>query len=549
MLTMLKIYYNFNFSIYSNFLMAHLNSYANVATLFANIDSIKKYPEFTEVCEFIRYADWNSFTLRNVSISGKECLKSSGSNTQGTQGGQGLRIPSCFGIIAIQLLAASSRHDDESHTANAYNPRLANLLGIKENNLQQKYSSAQKEIYRVFKIWCEENNFIITFSDTKGKYVCYPLSLALLHRKDLDSLHYCFASGNFQPKNEIFFDDFQKNFSHLLGIIEQIAPAVARKYERAEDWRKKAIVKQIYTELLNWDGTYASPNDKKQSRIEKHPVLQEYSLYWVKFANQSPEFYCNENIAAIPYCGLYSQDPSNCYKWNFLPNSQLSRQLKQPCIWVFTTDDATSLFLKKSGMKICSFDNCKICELTADIIARMLQEFHDDFGGRAALRLTGGIRLGIRNWMEGAGPIIENDNLPNDFAWLFCEGRPQEKISISAQELQHYPAGEYTLRYHPDAPPIYFKISPPCECKDRLSFGGWLFKDGFFQPGEDSEIHCHALDFGKLPLDLFSLQDDGEANPIQDWMMLATGQKISQHPTESVLHKILRRSHSGIRNW
>ena len=50
--------------------MAHLNSYANVATLFANIDSIKKYPEFTEVCEFIRYADWNSFILRNVSISG-----------------------------------------------------------------------------------------------------------------------------------------------------------------------------------------------------------------------------------------------------------------------------------------------------------------------------------------------------------------------------------------------------------------------------------------------------------------------------------------------
>lgn len=140
---MLKIYYNFNFSIYSNFLMAHLNSYANVATLFANIDSIKKYPEFTEVCEFIRYADWNSFTLRNVSISGKACLKSSGTHTQEVQGGQGLRIPACFGIIAIQLLAASSRHDDEFYTANAYNPRLANLLGIKENNLQQKYSSAQ----------------------------------------------------------------------------------------------------------------------------------------------------------------------------------------------------------------------------------------------------------------------------------------------------------------------------------------------------------------------------------------------------------------------
>ena len=272
MLTMLKIYYNFNFSIYSNFLMAHLNSYANVATLFANIDSIKNYPEFTEVCEFIRYADWrNFFTLRNVPISGKECLKSSGFNTQGVHGGQGLRIPSCFGIIAIQLLAASSRHDDEFYTANAYNPRLANLLGIKENNLQQKYSSAQKEIYRVFKIWCEENNFIITFSDTKGKYVCYPLSLALLHRKDLDSLHYCFASGNFQPKNEIFFDDFQKNFSHLLGIIKRFAPAVARKYERAEGWRKNAIDKQIYTELLNWDGTYVSPNDK--NNLESKSIL------------------------------------------------------------------------------------------------------------------------------------------------------------------------------------------------------------------------------------------------------------------------------------
>ena len=63
MLTMSKIYSNFNCRIYSNFLMAHLNSYANVATLFANIDSIKKYPEFTEVCEFIRYADWNSLYL------------------------------------------------------------------------------------------------------------------------------------------------------------------------------------------------------------------------------------------------------------------------------------------------------------------------------------------------------------------------------------------------------------------------------------------------------------------------------------------------------
>ena len=163
-----NVYVKFNKWIFEKYFLNHLNSYANVATLLTNIAQIRDFPDFSRICQYIAGENWELFcSIPSTSVLAKE----------GLEAGH-CRVPLCLGVIAVQLLAASARHDDELYTAVAYNPRLCNLLEISQNSLQQKYASAQENLYRIFQKWCEENNLLFVIPEISGNYhrhVRYPL--------------------------------------------------------------------------------------------------------------------------------------------------------------------------------------------------------------------------------------------------------------------------------------------------------------------------------------------------------------------------------------
>ena len=541
----LKSYVEFNKWIFEKYFLNHLNSYANVATLLTNIAQIQDFPDFSRICQYIAGESWELFCLiPPTSVWAEERLEAGH-----------CRVPLCLGVIAVQLLAASARHDDELYTANAYNPRLRNLLAISQNSLQQKYASAQENLYRIFQKWCEENNLLIVIPEASGnyrRYVRYPVSLALLHQQDLNALHHFFGRSGFRAHEELFFDEFCLRFSSVSGyLLDGIAPSVARKWRAVEEeWRKLAILRQIYAEYLEWDGTYSSIVEMGPSVSVKKRIsgVHEYFLHWMEMANMPPEFYCDEEPAGMRE-GFYLQSPCDRYRWEFLPARQLSVNLTRPCILLSKRDGSPYSVLIGNENPSLIFENCRINKLTPEMIAVLIRSFPKDFLGCAALRLTGGIRLGIRNWMEGAGPLVEKDNFTGDTALLFCEGKAPEKILLSAQKIQYYPPGKYMLRYHPDAPPIHFSISVPGEIRE-ISHQGWYFEENRkqFLPGNGEEMHCHGLDFSNIPAELCSVESSDIENPIRKWMMLAVGQEVSSPVEELILHRILRRDRYGIRN-
>ena len=100
-----KKYEAFNQEIYERFFMPYLDSYSIVASILANISEIQDSKFLKDACAFIRDCDWRALCT----------TRSNG-------------IPSCLGIIAIQLLAAAERTNDALCTTKAYNPRLRKLL-------------------------------------------------------------------------------------------------------------------------------------------------------------------------------------------------------------------------------------------------------------------------------------------------------------------------------------------------------------------------------------------------------------------------------------
>ena len=185
-------------------------------------------------------------------------------------------------IISLQLYAASKCETDEDYSANAYNPRLREILNCNENHLQKWYTNNQELIWSKFYKWCKDNNFHIQRclpKDGKNKYVQYPLELAkyLLNREDLKYIASLFYKYRLEPNENIFYSDFWRildlelDFRMLSKHIRKVFNAVY------EDTSCYDIVKsQIYNYYLTWNGEYIN---SAEQQIQSTQLKKTYSLH------------------------------------------------------------------------------------------------------------------------------------------------------------------------------------------------------------------------------------------------------------------------------
>lgn len=520
-------YKEFNQWVYERFFAQTIDTYSHIASIFIDVLEAENNKYFCDACDFLRECNWCQlcYTPKND-------------------------IPLYLGLIAIQLVAASSRQDDDLCTSAAYNPRLCQYLsGMDDNKLQAKYRDAQENIYRDFENWCNKHHFSIYLAkdSTHYRYIQYPLSLALLHKKDLASLPLFFHKCGLAVNDEIDFEWFMQI---IMGRVNGLPPNIYQKWNRLIDTgRREAILKQIYSSYLNWDGQYE--DDSRQCRSGNSLQTMDYSMYWAPSIDITPEFYCNWELVEFPFCDgcFFIQDSENINDWDRIKDNNItySEHVEYAFVHIKETPFSKDLYTYFEASPFC-YEDIKIFRLSSQQVREMIALFPEKFKGIPSLRLTGGIKLNNREWMEGAGPVIvANDSYT--MARLIRLGNKEQiiNINIAEQPLIHLSEGRYFLRYNPEMPAIHFKITFPVPVEDRDAKGGWCLGDNGYHV-RDENSHVHGLDFSQIPVEFLHIGTLQDGNAIRLWMELAVGVSTQNYDNENIIHKALRRSIDGIRN-
>lgn len=531
-------YLNFNEWVFKSFIERNINTYSSVASIFIDIDSkinSEIVPEKLDiVTAFLREYDW-----QYLCFTPKE------------------GIPLYLGLIAIQLYAAANRHDDDICSAAAYNPRLEERLGIvNDYQLHAKYRDAQEKIYSDFEQWCIKNNFSIYLAKNSSshRYVQYPLSLALLHKKDIESLGLFFHKCGLAKDDEIDFDLF-------CGIVKSnkncASQGIRHKMASFEE-RGNAIIKQMYQIYKKWDGTYA----KEQQRIPTNYTLNkamaiEYMMVWDIDSGEPPEFWVDsekiDDLSFLDIGQFFAQDSVNCNDWIMTAAKYVSSQGGIKYVFVYVHETAFIRELLDNFIHIHrSFRSIKIFTFFTEHLSELERLFPDKFKQEPIIRLVGGVKIARREWMEGAGPIIEPCNYSKG-TFLLSSSKDKESChckNIADQPLINLPCGSYYLQYDADAPILHFKICVPLPYEEQRVVSGWILTANGFA-ADNHDFHISGLDFSRIPVDLLNEQLTirmRNSGIVREWMCLAKGGKTREIDNEHYILKVLRRNNNGICN-
>ncbi|SHG28529.1 hypothetical protein [Dysgonomonas macrotermitis] len=189
-------------------------------------------------------------------------------------------IDSIIAIVSLQLYAASKCESDGEYSANAYNPRLCEIINRDVSYLQAWYSKNQEKVWRSFYEWCTNNDFIVRECQPrfyKNRFIQYPLELAkyLLNREDLKYIASVFNRYKLQPYENIFYSDFWNiidirfDFRQLNNHIQKVFDSVF------EDTGDYDIVKsQVYNHYIVWDGEYIEPYEARCKKAQRKELFQ-----------------------------------------------------------------------------------------------------------------------------------------------------------------------------------------------------------------------------------------------------------------------------------
>ena len=528
-------YVNFNQEVYERFFAPNLNSYSNVASILANISEIQDSNFFNGACAFIKDNDWDLLCI---------------THSDG--------VPLYLGIIAVQVLAAAERKKDELCTPSAYRPRLAELLNIQVKDVSKKFSSYQEQIYDAFEEWCNKNRLAIFLSrknNNSYRHVQFPLSLALLHKRDLESLSYFFYRCNLCSGDEIDFYSFLKIIHNHIGSLPA---SIYRKWHKISDPdRKHALCKQIYSAFLEWDGSYEE-NHKKYKRKRRPPV--EYTMYWLGHEQFSPQVFCNDD--EMSYYNFIKDFPRGCFferdylrhnDWIHISEHRLRVEENSSYAWLVGNTTFINAVKRYLGEPNYNYGDgqFKIFMISAKEIKLLINYFPEYFKNNSQepfIKLIGGLKIGARKWLAGAGPILLTEGNVGATARLVnLQNNEKKVINIIEQPLINLSSGRYLLQYSSDAPAILFTISSKWE-EPACKGGGWHVDNDCIYPTASEDFQLQGLDFSNFPVEPAAEDFLCVGNALHQWMSLAIGHEKNEISNENIVHKALRRKLNGIRN-
>lgn len=362
-------------------------------------------------------------------------------------------VPNSLGLIAIQIYIASLMEDDEVNdfSKNDYNPRLANYLGIAENNIENIYTKWQDNIWQNLKDWATERGFNI-YIDKKGKYkgryIKYPLSHSLLNKDDLKYIPLLFDCCGFTPHEEISFLDFKDEIGNYIDKFKITSHFSKIKSRLEKDGNLDRLYKQIYSFYNNeWEGEVPIINEKTSTNSD---------IETVKTINSAYYYYDYEKGAILKLSGN-----DNLLETIHLTDLNLFSKIKK---------GANILFFEKGNYEEWQYTrtlSCQtyiiICERFQSYIINQLGNVLNDFSYRSnnlytikevevtnfnhrflskdthAYSIENGLKIGRTQWLKNGGPdIVVNVNNQ-----IRINGVPNKGQRIS---LRNFEAGTYKIR-------------------------------------------------------------------------------------------------------
>jgi hypothetical protein len=405
-------------------------------------------------------------------------------------------IPLFLGLIVLQVFAAYQMREGEVTekivTERAYNERLKELLKIPDNNqLQKLYSRYQERIWEKLKVWSESRQMLMRIPEPKtgyGRFVQYPLSQALLNRNDLEHLPLVFRKRGLQAGEDLDLSDFKALWGE--SVESNLLPRhfYRVKSQLKENGEEEALWRQMFACYTQWDGEVPEENQKGNKTGYKKGGQTEHSRkYWV----------VDENFSSLT---LRKNNDSEIVADITLDDSQLWEKISQYVSlsvngqlrftrdkiyndWIecrYFTEGEEGLILSKRMLFMQDIvqEEYQIKKIANDryFLYQILISSKEVCEGRfknyfsvsaAKIEFVGGLRIGRKIWMEGAGPLVRVAN--NKRVWL--NGKRVTPDENGTLFFTFSPLGDYTLVVE-DHTPVCFYIREP-ELQTEYVNKGW----------------------------------------------------------------------------
>ena len=376
---------------------------------------------------------------------------------------------SIVAIVALQLYAASKCEADGEYSANAYNPRLCEIINCDISYLQSWYRDHQEKVWEKFYEWCSNREFVVRKCQSrfyKNRFIQYPIELAkyLLNREDLKYIASVFNKYKLQPFENIFYSDFW-NIIDIRFDFRQLNNRIPKVFESVlvDTGNYDIIRSQIYNYYIVWDGEYT---DSYEARCKK---AKSKELFQIHLSQKNDTYRLDvrkeegSKITNIQIDSNFCQELSKYYSYkrdgiiifqrdrdgdlNYWDEIRFIGNKNESGLAVVSNNSQRTKFYGASP--VFHFRNIIIYEFKYNDLTK---EFYSS--EEQIFELIGGLRITRMAYIVGGDPILR---IQKDCTYLM-NGKTQ-----SIEKGEHHlalPEGEYSFKF-PKSREFKITMLPP----------------------------------------------------------------------------------------
>lgn len=358
-------------------------------------------------------------------------------------------IPLCYGLMAIQILCASSMEYGR------YNEILEEKLEIAPHKLQGLFKKYQDELWSIARYHIESLGFKCSFPEPStgpGRFIQYPKSQAYLNLQDLEKLSLLFIERELKANLDISLFDFIE----VLGIeSSKNIPAdfITRHAKRVflqQEFRQSIFQNQLYSFYLNWDG---------KCKEQNLSIIKDYSnrkLYY----DENKGFFTFDNKKEY-VINFDSDFKKHLFELSIIKKSNEVILLKRDPSWgdfeevrKVQLGDEVMFVILKSNLLIHDFllttggpkfeivtENIFVFQLSiSEDYLSILESFISN--KNVSIKWIGGVKLERNTYLIGSGPqyiALEN-------CVVLVDGKPKKLNKDEILNLQDIYDGEHTIQ-------------------------------------------------------------------------------------------------------
>jgi hypothetical protein len=469
--------------------------------------------------------------------------------------------PKFFGLIALQVYAAYLMDDDHQNENEyeygdkAYNPRLCKLLNIDIPALQGLYYKYQDALWNNFSVWCNQSGFEINIPSSKngpGRFAQYPLSQAILNKKDLRQLGKVFIHVGLRPGELFHFSDFVD----LIRLADK-QPLVTRHYIKVKDrllseGKSEIFYRQVFNYYNNWNGAMQATDDLENDTLPSYALTSGRYICIVQDNLELVEI-LNENSETVEVFSLSSPvalaDLQKKYKIGsqgliaFIENEKYSNEWIQQR-YVYRNIPFLIITERKTTQNNLLNVLCNYSQIIPHPIYDIIQGFVPDEAllderidsllfKETHVRLSNGLKLDNSTWMAGAGPCLHFQQ--EGTFWI----NGQKIFEGQSLDCRGFLPGRYSIKHRDYTPRVFFIKEPVLVDMHLFPNSGWQINKSLNRWEYGSvDYHIQGL-YCKLGHEKVC-----NSNPVRNWILAQQGKATCSQPP-IVIHA-LNRAANGI---